>query len=299
MSDSLSVACIGLGVMGAGIASNIVRGGFPTRVYNRSPKKAVPLAALGAVVASSVGEAVSGADVVVLSLPATRDVEALLFGDLGIAAAMAPGAVVIDTSTIDAVAARDLAGRLASSGKHMLDAPVSGGHKGAVEGTLSCMIGGADEAVARARPVIEAFAKTIVHVGASGAGQVTKACNQICVAASMAAVAESVALCRTMEVDAYRVREALLGGAARSTVVEKHMHRLLNGDTKPGFRAVLMEKDIAIALDTLRSLRVASPVTAVLDQLMHSLVVSGRGEEDWCSLGHLIQDWSNTHADRR
>lgn len=299
MAASLTVACIGLGVMGAGIASNIVRGGFATRVYKRSPGKAAPLAALGAVVAATAVEAASGADIVVLSLPATRDVEALLFGQAGIADAMAPGAIVVDTSTIDAVAARGMAERLAASGRPMLDAPVSGGQKGAAEGTLSCMIGGADEALDRARPVIEAFAKTIVHVGASGAGQVTKACNQICVAASMAAVAESIALCRAMDVDASRVREALLGGAARSTVVEKHMQRLLDGDTAPGFRAVLMEKDIAIALDTLRGLRVASPVTAVLDQLMHGLVASGRGDQDWSSLGHLIQEWSTGRQIRR
>lgn len=285
--------------MGAGIASNIVRSGFPTRVHNRSPEKAAALSALGAVSALSAAEAAADADVVVLSLPATRDVEALLFGEAGIAGSLAPGVVVVDTSTIDAVAARGMAERLAASGRHMLDAPVSGGQKGAAEGTLSCMIGGADEALARARPVIEAFAKTIVHVGASGAGQVTKACNQICVAASMAAVAESVALCGAMDVDAYRVREALLGGAARSTVVEKHMQRLLDGDTAPGFRAVLMEKDIGIALDTLRGLRVASPVTAVLDQLMHGLVASGRGDQDWCSLGHLIQERSNRPADSR
>jgi 2-hydroxy-3-oxopropionate reductase len=290
------VAFIGLGVMGAGMATNIVRKGFPTRVYNRSAIKAAPLVNAGATAAKSAVDAALDAEVVVLSLPATKDVEEVLFGVEGIEAAMLPEAVVVDTSTIDALAARRMAERLSLSGHHLLDAPVSGGQKGAADGTLSCMVGGAEDALQRARPVIEAFATTVVHVGESGAGQVTKACNQICVAASMAAVAETVALCRAMNVDAYRVRDALLGGAARSTVVERHMKRLLDGDVAPGFRSVLMEKDIGIALDTLRGLRVASPVTAVLDGLLHALVASGRGEEGWCSLGHLLQEWSGQRA---
>lgn len=292
MSAGISIAFIGLGVMGAGMAGNLVRKGFPTAVFNRSAVKMQPLVAAGAVGAGSAKEAVDGADIVVVSLPATRDVEDVLFGERGIEGSMKPGTVVVDTSTIDALAARRMAERLAASGRFMLDAPVSGGQKGAADGTLSCMVGGDAGAIERAWPVLAAFASTIIHAGESGAGQVTKACNQICVAASMAAVAESVALCRAMGVNPYQVREALMGGAARSVVVERHMKRLLDGDLAPGFRSVLMEKDIAIALNAMRGLRVASPVTAVLDQLLHALVSSGRAEQDWASLGLLVQEWS-------
>ncbi|WP_375460690.1 NAD(P)-dependent oxidoreductase [uncultured Enterovirga sp.] len=289
MTSTVAVAFLGLGVMGSGMAANLVRKGFPLRVFNRSPDKMTPLVSKGAIASGSPAGAAAGADIVVLSLPATADVEAVLFGVDGIAATLTPGVVVVDTSTIDALAARRFAGRLAASGVDFIDAPISGGQKGAQDGTLSCMVGGAPDAVERARPVLEAFATTIIHVGDSGAGQIAKACNQICVASAMAGVAEAVALARAMNVDGHRVRDALLGGAARSIVVERHMKRLLDGDVNPGFRSVLMEKDIAIALDTMRALRIASPVTASVDQLLHGLVASGRGDEDWCSLGLYVQ----------
>lgn len=287
-----SVAFIGLGVMGAGMAANLAQKGFATTVFNRSAAKAAPLAAAGARVAASAREAVGGAAVVFLCLPATGDVEAVLFGSAGIADSLAAGTVVVDTSTIDPVATRDFAGRLAARGVALLDAPVSGGQKGAADGTLTCMVGGPAEALETARPFLAAMATTIVHVGGSGAGQVAKACNQICVSANLVGASEAMALAMKMGVDPARVREALLGGAARSVVLERHVQKLLDRDFRPGFRTALITKDLAIAAKALNDAQVFAPVAAAVLQVLKGLGASGRQDDDWCSVGDLIQQLS-------
>ncbi|MBY0362165.1 MAG: NAD(P)-dependent oxidoreductase [Phreatobacter sp.] len=287
-----SVAFIGLGVMGAGMAANLAQKGFATTVFNRSAAKAAPLAAAGALVAASAREAVGGAAVVFLCLPATGDVEAVLFGSAGIADSLAAGTVVVDTSTIDPVATRDFAGRLSARGVALLDAPVSGGQKGAADGTLTCMVGGPAEALETARPFLAAMATTIVHVGGSGAGQVAKACNQICVSANLVGASEAMALAMKMGVDPARVREALLGGAARSVVLERHVQKLLDRDFRPGFRTALITKDLAIAAKALNDAQVFAPVAAAVLQVLKGLGASGRQDDDWCSVGDLIQQLS-------
>jgi 2-hydroxy-3-oxopropionate reductase len=291
------VAFVGLGVMGAGMAANLARKGFSLAVFNRTPGKATPVVALGARRAASAADAAHDADVVFICLPATEDVAAVLFGDDGIAAAMKPGAVVIDTSTIDPVAARDFAARLATHDIAMLDSPVSGGHKGAADGTLACMVGGPADVLERVRPCLAAIATTIVHIGDAGAGQVAKACNQICVAANMLGASEAVALALRMGVDPRRVREALLGGAARSTVLERHALRLIERDFSPGFRASLMEKDIRIAVEAMSRARVYAPVSAAIHQLLEALLQSGRADLDWGAVGALIQELSGVGAE--
>lgn len=292
------VAFIGLGVMGGGMAANLARKGFPLAVFNRTPTKAAPVVALGATLAGSATAAARGADVVFLCLPATEDVAAVLFGDGGIAAVLRPGAVVIDTSTIDPVATREFAARLAAQDIAMLDSPVSGGQKGAADGTLSCMVGGPADVLARVRPCLAAIATTIVHIGDNGAGQVAKACNQICVATNMLGVAEAVALALRMGVDPRRVREALLGGAAKSTVLERHALRLIDRDFTPGFRAALMEKDIRIAVEAMSRTRVYAPVSADIHQLLKALLQTGRADLDWGAVGALIQELSGVGAEK-
>ncbi|MDP2803220.1 MAG: NAD(P)-dependent oxidoreductase [Phreatobacter sp.] len=287
-----SVAFIGIGVMGAGMAANLAQKGFATTVFNRSAAKAAPLAAAGARVAASAREAVGGAEVVFLCLPATSNVEALLFGPEGIADILAAGTVVVDTSTIDPVATRAFAESLAARGVAMLDAPVSGGQKGAVDGTLTCMVGGPAEALETARPFLAAMATTIVHIGASGAGQVAKACNQICVSANLVGASEAMALAMKMGVDPSRVREALLGGAARSVVLERHVQKLLDRDFRPGFRTALITKDLTIAAKALNDAQVFAPVSAAILQILKGLAASGRQDDDWCSVGDLIQQLS-------
>jgi 2-hydroxy-3-oxopropionate reductase len=286
------VAFIGLGVMGAGMAANLARKGFDTTVFNRSAAKAQPVVEAGARLAASAREAAEGAAVVVLCLPATGDVEAVLFGEEGIARHLAAGTVLVDTSTIDPVATRGFAGRLAGAGVLMLDAPVSGGQKGAVDGTLTCMVGGPEEALALARPYLAAMATTIVHIGASGAGQVAKACNQICVSANLVGASEAMALAMKMGVDPARVREALLGGAARSVVLERHVQKLLDRDFRPGFRTALIAKDLAIAAKALNDAGVFAPVSAAVLQVIKALAASGRQDDDWCAVGDLVQQLS-------
>lgn len=291
-SPAGSVAFIGLGAMGAGMASNLARKGFAITVFSRTAAKAEPVVAAGARLAASARDAVQGAAVVFLCLPATADVEAVLFGPEGIADTLRAGAVVVDTSTIDPVATRDFAGRLAGRGIKMLDAPVSGGQKGAVDGTLTCMVGGPEEALDIARPFLAAMATTIVHIGGSGAGQVAKACNQICVSANLVGASEAMALAMKMGVDPLRVREALLGGAARSVVLERHVQKLLDRDFRPGFRTALIAKDLAIAAKALNDAAVFAPVSAAVLQVIKALAASGRQDDDWSAVGDLIQQLS-------
>jgi 2-hydroxy-3-oxopropionate reductase len=287
-----AVAYVGLGVMGGGMAANLARKGFSPTVYDRVAALAEPVVALGGKRAASAALAVAGADIVFLSLPATQDVEAVLFGPDGIAPALKHGAVVVDTSTIDPIGARGFAARLAAQGADLLDSPVSGGQKGAADGTLSCMIGGSADALGRARPCLDAIATTIVHVGDCGAGQVAKACNQICVVANMLGVCESIALALKLGVDPVRVREALLGGAARSSALERNAPRLIDRDFKPGFRAALMEKDIRIAAETMSRARVFAPITNGAHQLLKALVETGKADLDWGAVGAMIQELS-------
>lgn len=292
------VAFVGLGVMGGGMAANLARKGFDLAVFSRTATKAAPVTALGARLTGSAAEAAHGRDVVVLCLPATEDVAAVLFGDGGVAAALSPGSTVIDTSTIDPVASRDFAQKLAADGIAMLDCPVSGGQKGAADGTLSCMVGGPADVLDRVRPCLAAIATTIVHIGDNGAGQVAKACNQICVAANMLGASEAVALALSMGVDPGRVREALRGGAANSTVLERHAARLIARDFTPGFRARLMEKDLRIAVAAMTRTGVYAPVSAGIHQLLKALLQTGRADLDWGAVGALIQELSGIRQEQ-
>jgi 2-hydroxy-3-oxopropionate reductase len=294
----MRVAFIGLGVMGAAMAANLARKGFAPVVFNRTAAKAAPLVALGAKQAETGLEAARNADVVFLCLSATEDVAAVLFGSSGIAPALTRGTTVIDTSTIDPIAAREFAERLAAQGVDMLDSPVTGGEKGAINGTLTCMVGGSADALARVRPCLEAIASRIVHMGEAGAGQVTKACNQICAATTWLGISEALALAVKLGVDPGRVREVLLGGTARSVGLEGNGARFLAGDFKPGFRAALMEKDIRIAVETLSRARVFAPVVGNVLQVLKTLVETGHADDDWISVARLVQELSGVPNDK-
>ena len=289
-----TVCVIGLGVMGAPIAAHLARRGFDLRVFNRSPGKADRLRALGATAAAGVRDAASGAQAVILSLPATADVETVLFGSDGIAPVLAADTVVIDTSTIDPFAARDFAARLAADGVDMLDAPVSGGEKGAVDGTLTCMVGGSEAALARATPYLAAFTARILHIGPCGAGQIAKACNQICAAAAMLGVAEAMALAVKLGIEPARVRDAIQGGTGNSVMLERNALRIVARSFQPGFRVGLMAKDLGIALDAMAQAGVPADGTALVRRLLTELIEDGRGDSDWCAIGGLIQERAGT-----
>jgi 2-hydroxy-3-oxopropionate reductase len=283
------VGFIGLGIMGKPMARNLRSAGFELVVHSRSPGPVDELVQAGARRASSPAEVAAASDTLITMLPDTPDVEAVLFGDDGAAGALREGSLVIDMSTISPLATRDFATRLTSNGVAFLDAPVSGGEKGAIEGTLSIMIGGATEEVDRARPLFAAMGKTIVHVGDSGAGQVAKACNQLVVASTIEAVAEALTLAKQAGVDPARVREALMGGFAGSKIMEIHGQRMLDGNFEPGFRARLHLKDARIVLDTAHGLGVPVPAFEPVAEALSRLVDQGDGELDHSALITLVQ----------
>ena len=283
------VGFIGLGIMGAPMARHLLETGFPLTVHSRSPAPVDALVSDGAVRATSPAEVAGVSDVVITMLPDTPDVEHVMLGDDGVAAGAVAGALVIDMSTIDPGPARVIAGRLGQHGVEMLDAPVSGGERGAIDGTLSIMVGGHDGAFARAQPILQVMGKNIVHVGPSGAGQITKACNQLVVAATIEAVAEALVLAERSGVDPAKVRDALLGGFAGSKILEVHGQRMLDHAFEPGFRARLHRKDARIVLDAAQA--AGSPIPAfqvVAAQLDRLVDEADRGDLDHSALFTLL-----------
>ncbi len=287
------IAFIGLGVMGAAMAANLRRAGYGLAVHSRRRASAATLEAAGAAWAATPAEAARGAAAICLCLPDAPDVEAVLFGPGGVAAAAGAGTLVVDFSTIAASAAAGFAARLeAGGGAAWLDSPVSGGPAGARDGTLTCMVGGSAAAFAAARPLLGAVGRTITHLGPAGAGQVCKSANQLLVATAIQAVAEALALGRKAGLDPAVMRQALLGGSARSFVLENHGQRMIDGVTQPGFRAELMRKDTRLAAAAVRDHGVFAPATALAAQMMEALVNSGRGAQDCATLGALVDDLS-------
>ncbi len=292
VSTSTPVGFIGLGIMGAAMAKNLLKAGFKVAVHNRSRGKVDELVAAGAQDGGSSAGVARAAEVVLLCVPDTPDVEKVIFGDDGVIQGIKRDAVVIDCSTISATATVDFAKRVTEHGAHMIDSPISGGPKGAIDGTLSCMIGGDAAIVERCMPVFKAIGKTFTHIGASGAGQLCKSCNQLVNTATMMGVAEAFALAKKMNIDPYKVRDALLGGTAKSFVLENHGKRLLDGTLAPGFRSNLMLKDIKLALGAGVACGSYMPVTALGAQMLAALCATGRAELDNAAMGLLFEDLS-------
>ena len=282
---------IGLGIMGAPMARQLLASGFALTVHSRSPEPVDELVSGGAERAGSPADVARTSDVVITMLPDTLDVEQVVLGDDGVASGITAGALVIDMSTIDPGPTRLIAEQLASRGVEMLDAPVSGGERGAIDGTLSIMVGGSEQAFARAAPILESMGKNIVHVGPSGAGQIAKACNQLVVAATIEAVAEALVLAERSGVDAAKVREALLGGFAGSKILEVHGQRMLDRAFEPGFRARLHRKDARIVLNAAEASGTPIPsFRAVAVQLDRLVDGAGRGELDHSALFTLLEE---------
>ena len=280
--------------MGKPMAKNLIKAGHQLIVHNRSRAAVDEVAAAGATAAASPAEVAKAATIVITMLPDTPDVELVITGANGVLSALQSGAVVVDMSSISPVATQRLAAAVAAKGASMLDAPVSGGEIGAINASLSIMVGGEEAAFARVRPVFEAMgnAERIVHIGPSGAGQVCKVCNQIAIGGALAGVSEAFALAKKAGVDAARVRQALLGGFAASRVLEVHGERMLTGNYKPGFRAKLYQKDLRLANEAAGANGVAMPATAVLTQLVNALVATGGGDLDYAAIGTVIGNMS-------
>ena len=283
---------VGLGIMGASMARNLLKAGFKVTVYNRSPGKADALVRESAVAAKTPAELARASEIVLICVSDTPDVEQVIFGDDGLVNGLKPGSVVIDCSTISAPATVTFAQRLREKGMHMLDSPISGGPKGAVDGTLSCMIGGDADVLERCMPVFKAIGRTFTHIGGHGAGQLCKSCNQLVNVGTMMALSEAYALAKKMGIDPYKVRDAMLGGTAKSFVLENHGKRLLDGNLAPGFRSNLMLKDIRLALGAGIVSGTYMPVTALGAQMLGALCATGRENLDNASLGLLFEELS-------
>jgi 2-hydroxy-3-oxopropionate reductase len=285
------IGFIGLGLMGRPMAKNLMEAGYEILLQNRSPEKAEELAEEGnATAAGSPREVAEACDIVITMLPDSPDVEAVVAGEGGVLEGIREGALLVDMSTISPVVTEELSEKVRERGASMLDAPVSGGDVGAIEGALSIMVGGSDEDFERARPLFDVMGKAATYVGPTGAGQVVKACNQVVVALTIEAVSEALVLGSKGGVTPEKLIEALSGGLAGSAVMEAKKEKFFSHDFEPGFRIELHHKDLGIALAAGREYGVALPVTAIVDQMLEASVAKGRGDRDHSALLTLLEE---------
>jgi 2-hydroxy-3-oxopropionate reductase len=285
-----TVGFIGLGVMGGPMARNLLKRGYLLVVPSRSPGPADELVTLGAETADSPAAVARRTARIITMLPDGPDVEKVLAGPQGVFESLLPNTIIIDMSTIAPATARRMAREATSRGATFLDAPVSGGEIGAIDATLSIMIGGDARTIEIVRPILEAMGnpERIIRIGDSGAGQICKACNQLVIGGTLAAVGEAFALARKSGVDPVKVRAALLGGFAASRVLDVHGQRIIDGNFKPGFPARLYRKDLRIVLDALNETHTPAPVTALVQQLLSALLAEGRENDDYSALGTVL-----------
>jgi 2-hydroxy-3-oxopropionate reductase len=288
--DNSIVGFIGLGIMGKPMARNLKKAGYSLVVHNRSRAAVDELSREGAQAAANPQEVAQQSGVVITMLPDSPDVELVYAGEGGVFSGAKPGTLLIDMSSISPVVARKLAAEAGSRGCDMLDAPVSGGEAGAINATLSIMIGGNAPAVQASMPIFQALGKNIVHVGAAGAGQVTKAANQMVVGTTIAIVGEALVLAAKAGVDPAKVREALLGGFAQSKILEAHGQKMLDRNFQPGFRVCLHEKDLKIATATGSEYGVPLMVAGVVTQMMTAMKAMGYGELDHSALVKFVEE---------
>jgi 2-hydroxy-3-oxopropionate reductase len=284
----MKIGFIGLGVMGRPMAGHLIAGGHELFVHRVKPVSQ-HLVDAGAKAVDSASEAAAAADVVILMVPDTPDVEAVLFGPGGVAEGVRPGALVIDMSSISPVATKTFAARLGEQGVDYLDAPVSGGEVGAKNAALTIMVGGSEAAFERALPLFELMGKNITRVGGVGDGQTAKVANQIIVGLTIEAVAEAMLFARQAGADPAKVREALMGGFASSRILELHGERMVKRTFDPGFRIRLHRKDLALALDAAKALEVSLPNTAATAQLMNAALALGDGDKDHSALIRTLE----------
>ena len=274
-----SVGFIGLGLMGQGMAHNLMKAGFPLTVWNRAAAKMQPFIEAGAQAAASPADLAARNEVIMVCVSDTPDVEAVILGEQGVLAGVKPGSLVIDCSTISPQTTQRLNATLAARDVSMLDAPVSGGSEGAAKGTLSIMVGGEAAAFERGLPVLQAIGQKITHVGPSGAGQVVKLVNQILVVGNMLAVAEGLMFAQASGVDLATTIEAISGGAAGSWMLSQRGPQVIQRDWRPGFTIDLQQKDVRLVLKAADDMGVPLPGTALIHQLYRTLQARGLGGE--------------------
>ena len=292
-----SIAFIGLGIMGGPMAAHLIKGGHDVVGYNRSRPAIDRLVENGGRGATSVAEAVTDADVVITMVPDSPDVESAALAENGIYANAKPGTLHIDCSSIRPDVAKRVAEQGRERGLRVIDAPVSGGESGAVEATLSIMVGGDASDVEAARPILETMGKTVVHVGPAGSGQTVKAANQLIVAGNIELVAEALVFLQAYGVDTDAAVKVLGGGLAGSTVLNRKAAGMLAGEFAPGFRIDLHHKDMGIVTSAAREAGVAIPLGAHVAQLIGALRATGRGDLDHSALFLLVEELSGRSSD--
>jgi 2-hydroxy-3-oxopropionate reductase len=285
---------IGLGVMGRHMAGHLLRGGYTLGVYARRADSAAPLIAAGATHYATPAALAAASDVVFTIVTASSDFEQVALGTDGLIHGAKPGSVVVDMETISPAVARSVAKQLEAKGIDMLDAPVSGGPMGAEQATLSIMAGGRPEVFARVKPLFACMGKTITRVGDSGAGQVTKACNQLALLVTAQGVAEALHLAQRLGVDPAQVREVMLGGVPASRVLEIFGKRMVEHNFDNGIDTRLYHKDLGIVLELAHQSQIASPGAALVMQQINALMGQGKGRQDLASLITLLEDMSGT-----
>ncbi len=290
-----TIGFVGPGIMGGPMIANLVKAGHTVRALGRSEASWRRVDEAGAERASDLAAVASGAEVVITMLPDGPDVRAAVLGDKGdgagaLAAVLRSGQVLVDMSTISPAVSREIADVLGERGVAALDAPVSGGEAGAIEGTLSIMVGGEAAVLDGVRPILEVLGNTITHVGPAGSGQLTKAANQLIVATNIGAVAEAIVFLESAGVDLAAALSAIGGGLAGSTVLQRKRDAFLTGDFKPGFRIALHDKDLGIVAGAVREQGLSLPVTALITQLVAALRARGDGDLDHSALLKLARE---------
>ena len=284
----MKIGFIGLGIMGAPMAGHLLAAGHQLAVNTIGPVPAAIVAA-GATVCPSGHDVARAADVVIVMVPDTPDVEAVLFGPAGVAEGLAPGKIVVDMSSISPIATKDFARRIEAAGCSYLDAPVSGGEVGARAASLTIMVGGPEAAFATVEPLFRLMGKNVTLVGGNGAGQTTKVANQIIVALTIEAVGEALLFASRAGADPAKVREALMGGFASSRILEVHGERMIRRNFDPGFRIELHQKDLNLALSSARALGLSLPNTATCQELFNACAAHGGKARDHSAMVKALE----------
>ena len=285
---------VGLGIMGKPMVGHLLTGGHTVNVYNLIPEPVKEMAAKGAIACSSCKEVAAKSDIVIIMVPDTPDVEAVIFGKDGLIEGLKKGAIVVDMSSISPIATKEFAQKLDKQGVKMLDAPVSGGQVGAEQATLSIMVGGEPDVFEKIKPIFELMGKKIVYIGGNGDGQTCKVANQIVVGGTLQTISEALLFAAKAGADPAKVREALLGGFAQSKILEVHGERMIKRTFKPGFRIRLQQKDLNNALQSARSMGMSLPATAIAQELFNCVAATEGGSElDHSDLVIAIEKMAN------
>ena len=299
MTNRTAIGFIGLGIMGRGMAHNLLRAGFPLTVWNRTRSRMDDLVAAGAHAGNSPADVASQSEITITCVSDTPDVQEVILGESGVIYGAPTGSLIVDSSTISPQVTREIAATLAKDNLHMLDAPISGGSEGTINGTLSIMIGGAADQVERARPAFEAMGKTITHVGEIGAGQTVKIVNQILVVGNMLAASEAMLVAEAGGLDLRKALQAVEAGAAGSWMLSNRAPQIFVRDFRPGFTIDLQQKDLRLALETADQLGVPLLATSLINQLYKTLQLQGLGGEGNHALVKALENLSNITVGER